>query len=45
VMKLNLLALLKNVKNWVYEAGNAVADNEIKMYEHWFKKGEDNERK
>lgn len=33
--------LLKNVKKWVYDSSNAVADNEIKMYENWFSKEKD----
>jgi hypothetical protein len=35
---LKLSVLLKNVKKWVYDSSNAVADNEIKMYENWFPK-------
>jgi hypothetical protein len=42
-MKLNLLALLKNVKKWAFESANAMADNEIKMYENWFKENKKDE--
>jgi hypothetical protein len=40
-MKLNLLALLKSVKKWVFD--NKIADAEARLYSDWFKEDIDDE--
>ena len=44
-MKLKLLVLLKNVKKWVYEASEGIANAEERFYSNWLRKDEDESNK
>ncbi len=44
MIKQKVFQLLKNVKNWVYESGNIIADKEVEMYSHWWKDNTKDER-